>query len=142
MACTSVVVSYPLRLTLATKLIGLWKLRIGSRPPLRSPALHQVSRGRVPVRELKAETGFQQPPGNDSPALEDELAFGAQDESADLQHPVRGRQPDWGSKRMAHGGHEFAIGQRVGRGNVDGAIEIRMRDEEIDRLREVGVVDP
>src|SRR6266567_3421571 len=94
MACTSVVVSYPLRLTLATKLIGLWKLRIGSRPPLRSPALYQVSRGRVPVRELKAETGFQQQPGNDSPALEDQLAFGAQEESADLQHPVRGRQAE------------------------------------------------
>src|SRR5947209_7691571 len=107
-----------------------------------SPAPNQVGRRATPVRKSKLKTGFDEARRHDSPALEDELGFGAQDEGADLEHPVGRRQPDWRPVGSAQGGHEIAIGQRSGRGDVDGAGQVGAGDEEFDRLDEVCVVDP
>src|ERR1700722_14999538 len=57
----------------------------------------QVSGCIGPCWVLKLKAGTEQASGNDAPGFEDEFGFGPHQESADLDHPLRGGQADAGA---------------------------------------------
>ena len=102
----------------------------------------EVFGGFWPVRELEGKAGIEQACWNDAAALEYEFGFGAQKECADLDGQSRGGKAVGHAPGLAQGEHEFAVGERVGRGEVDGAVEVFALDEEVDGAAEVGFVNP
>src|SRR5687767_7787081 len=82
-------------------------------------------RGRFrPIGEVESETTCQQPGGNDTPALQCQFTFAAQEEGPNLQHPLARRKTERNAPGRAQVTHEFGIGQWVRRRHVDWPIEL------------------
>ena len=107
-----------------------------------APAESQVPGGLGPTGESELKTGGEETAGNDLTALEDELGFGAQEEGADLEHPVCCGKADASAPCFAESAEEVAVGKGMRRGQIDWACEAFGGDDELDGADEVGFVDP
>jgi len=107
-----------------------------------TPALDEVVGGFGPGGVFEAEAGFEEAGGDDAAAFEDEFGLGAQEQGANLDHPACRGEAEGGAPGLAEDAHEVAVGDWIGRGEDDGAVEIFAGDEEVDGVGEVEVVDP
>src|ERR1700733_4493039 len=107
-----------------------------------APASNQFSgRGR-PLGKKELEAGGQQPAGHDSAALENELRFCPHEEGTDFDEPLRAGQSKTNAPCLAQGPHEFIVGKRAGRGEIDDAEKLLADDQHIDRAYKVSFMNP
>src|SRR5262245_25184050 len=78
---------------------------------------------------LKPESRLYQSAREDAAALDNQLGLGSQENGAHLEHPARCGQTEWHTADAPHESHHLAIGQRVGRDQVDVAFEARAMDQ-------------
>src|SRR5437667_10298815 len=107
-----------------------------------APSAAQIARGLRPDRELEREALLHEPAGHDATALEHQLGLAPEQPRADLQHPGGGGQAQPHPPRLAQRAHEVGVGQRRGRSEVDGAVDLVVLDQPIDGAHEVPVMDP
>ena len=107
-----------------------------------APLADEVGGGFRPIGKLKLESGLKQAAGNDAAALEDQLRLAAQKKCADRDERRGRRQAVGHVPGLAQRGHELAVRQRMGRGEIDGAVDLFMVDEEFEGAGEVGFVNP
>ncbi len=62
---------------------------------------------------MEGEAILEETGGDDAAAFEDEFGFGAEEEGADLEHPVRGGETDGDAPSLAQGSHEFGVGEGI-----------------------------
>ena len=91
---------------------------------------------------LECEARCEETCRNHSAALENELGFGAEGERSGLEHPLRRGQTEADSPGRAQLAHEFSVGQRIGRGDVDGSRQFVVFDDPAKRADEIAVVHP
>src|SRR5215472_17056814 len=106
------------------------------------PAAAKVSRGFWPGRKLEGESACKESPGHHSAALQDELGFRLEKIGADLEHPLRRGQADWGTPCAAQCSHELRVGDRIGGREVHRALDFLVVDQPEDRSEEVLEVNP
>jgi hypothetical protein len=109
---------------------------------LHFPSGDEIACRSRPEGEGELKTGGEEAAGNDLAALENELGFGAHEEGADLDHPRGGGEADACAPGFANGTQEVAIGERMGRGEIDDAGKVLGGDEQFDRADEVDLVNP
>src|SRR5215467_2870450 len=102
----------------------------------------QVARGRGPIWIMKSKSRVEQDARNHAPAFQNQLSLRTEEKRAQLQHPPGCRQPKGNTARMAKMAHEFRIGQRVGRADIDWTLKLLVRDEKVQGARKVGVMYP
>lgn len=107
-----------------------------------SPAGDQVVGSLGPGGVFEGEACGLKAGGDDLAAFEDEFGLRSHQEGADFEHPGGGGKADGGAPGLAELAHEVAVGERVGRGKVDGPFKIFAGNQEFDGAGEVGVVDP
>ncbi len=103
---------------------------------------HQITGSLRPVGEEEIKTRVEQAGRDNTAAFEDKFGFGAEQECADFEEPRGSGQADGDEPGGAESAQEVAIGEWVGRGEVDDAGELFVRDEEVDGVDEIGVVNP
>ncbi len=74
----------------------------------------------------ETETTLQQTAGIYPAALEDQLGFHTDHDSAHLQHPVKSRQPEFMTRDLSERSHKSRIGNGIGSSQVVYAIRFRM----------------
>src|SRR5215471_4623875 len=107
-----------------------------------APAARQMFSRLRPIGIPKHEAGLEQSSGHNPAALQDQLRLGAQEDSAEIQHPFRGGQTQVNPASSAQSGHEVTVRQRIRRTNVDASREVWSPDQEVDGIYEVEFVNP
>ena len=79
--------------TVATASVSSWR-RWQTRGTSVSKSCDQIARRGRPLGKLEREAGLEEAPRDDAAALEQQLGVGAQEEGADLGHPLGRRQAD------------------------------------------------
>lgn len=73
----------------------------------------QIPGGPGPFREPEGKTIFEQAPGNDTAALQNELGLGSHEHRSNLEHPLAGGKTEAHARRLAQQPHELGIRQRM-----------------------------
>lgn len=106
------------------------------------PTVTQLRRRRGPTGIPERKARVKQPARNHPPALQDQLAFRAQDRRTGFQHPSRGRQPEPDSPRLSQCAHELSVRRRLWGREVNAPVDSRVLDQPINRSNEVRLVNP
>jgi hypothetical protein len=107
-----------------------------------APTANQVFGGWFPIRELEPKALGKKADRYDSPTLEHQFGFRAKEEGTYGEQPLRGREANGYSRGMPQLSHEFCIWQRVGCGKIDNSLNIAVRDQELNRTDEIGIMYP
>lgn len=108
----------------------------------RSVLADQVFGSFMPRREFKLEALAQKPRWNDVAAFEHQLRFRAEEQGREFEQRRRSGDAIGHAPCLSERRHKLAIGERVGRGQVDGPIKVIPRNEEFDGASEVKGVNP
>src|SRR5437016_6187817 len=101
------------------------------------PAVNQIYRGAWPVRERKLKTRFQQARWHDAAAFQKQFCFSAQEECANFEHPFWSWEAKPSAMGLAKGAHEIPVWQRMGRANVDRALQTIICDKDVNCTNKV-----
>ena len=108
-----------------------------------APLLDQVFGGLGPIGEIEFEAGVEQAGGDDTAALEHQFGLGAEKEGADLHERSRDGQAVGHVPRLrAARAMNSRLGSGIGRGDIDGTVQVVAVDQEFDGAGEVGFVNP
>lgn len=80
--------------------------------------------------------------GDDAAAFEDEFGFGAEEKGGEFDHPFCGWEAKGHMASEADGAHEVGLGERVGGGDIDWAVEVGVGDDPVECAVEIDGVDP
>src|ERR1019366_5305912 len=92
--------------------------------------------------KFKLESGLKKAAGHDAAALEDQFWLGSQEKHANGQERRGRRQTVRHLPGLAKRDHKLAVGERIGRGEINGAVDLLMFNKEFERAGEVGLVNP
>lgn len=95
------------------------------------PLADQVVCGLRPRWIFELKPGFEQTARNNLAALEDQFGFSSQHKRAEFQHPPCSGQSDARSPSFSKNAKEFAVRERLGRGQVDCSGKLFPVDEEL-----------
>src|SRR6266850_4240018 len=98
---------------------------------------------RLPNRgKLELKSGFEQAPRNYPTALDKQFSFGAQKESANFEHPIRGWQTGPCSADLSEDSHHFTIRKRIRGSQIDSPAEVLARYQPLDSPAIIQLMDP
>src|SRR5689334_1969735 len=108
----------------------------------RFPLFTEIACGISPSRKAEFKTVLDQSRWDDATTLQNEFCFRAQENGADLQHPLAGRESERNTGSLAKDLHELRIRQRIRGRDVDDARDFLVIDQPAGGCDEILVVDP